>query len=138
LPFEDASFDLVVAYNSLMDVDDLPGVVLEAARVLEPGGRCCVCVSHPLLTAGRFESKEPDAPFVISGSYFGRRRFEGTFERAGLTITFHSWDQPLEAYAHAFEDAGFVFEFLREPSVPEEDARHSRIPLFLFWRALKR
>ncbi|MFN2489492.1 MAG: class I SAM-dependent methyltransferase [Actinomycetota bacterium] len=39
LPFQDASFDLVVAYNSLMDVQDMPGAVREAARVLEPGHR---------------------------------------------------------------------------------------------------
>jgi ubiquinone/menaquinone biosynthesis C-methylase UbiE len=29
LPFDDVAFDLVVAYNSLMDVEDMP-----AARVL--------------------------------------------------------------------------------------------------------
>ncbi|HZB86656.1 MAG TPA: class I SAM-dependent methyltransferase, partial [Gaiellaceae bacterium] len=44
LPFADASFDLVVAYNSLMDIDDMPGAVREAARVLEPRGRLCICV----------------------------------------------------------------------------------------------
>ena len=37
LPFPAASFDLVVAYNSLMDVSDMPAVVAEAARVLRPG-----------------------------------------------------------------------------------------------------
>jgi SAM-dependent methyltransferase len=67
LPFEDASFDLVVAYNSLMDVQDMPTAVREAARVLEPGGRFCVCVTHPLANAGRFAGREPDAPFVIEG-----------------------------------------------------------------------
>ena len=38
----------------------------------------------PLADAGRFASRAPDAPFVIEGAYFGRRRFEGTFERDGL------------------------------------------------------
>jgi ubiquinone/menaquinone biosynthesis C-methylase UbiE len=37
LPFDDASFDLVVAYNSLMDVQDMPGAVREAARA--PNGK---------------------------------------------------------------------------------------------------
>src|ERR671935_2225234 len=36
LPFPDAAFDLVVAYNSLMDVADMPAAVREAARVLAP------------------------------------------------------------------------------------------------------
>src|SRR3954466_16230757 len=47
LPFEDGAFELVVAYNSLMDVDDMPAAVREAGRVLAPGGRLCACITHP-------------------------------------------------------------------------------------------
>src|SRR5205085_12513438 len=75
LPFEDGSFDLVVAFNSLMDIDDMPGAVREAARVLEPGGRFCVCITHPMRDAGRFLSNDAEALFVIEGSYFGKRPF---------------------------------------------------------------
>ena len=32
LPFRDGSFDAVVAYNSLMDVDDMPATVAETVR----------------------------------------------------------------------------------------------------------
>ncbi len=88
LPFADQSFDLAVAYNSLMDVDGLDQAVREAARVLTPEGRLCMCVTHPMCDAGRFESREPDAPFIIGGNYLVRRRFEGTFERDGLIMTF--------------------------------------------------
>lgn len=140
LPFDDASFDLVVAFNSLMDVQDMPAAVSEMSRVLEPGGRLCVCVTHPVADAGGFESHAPDARFVIEGSYFGRRRFEGTFERAGLTITFRGWAYPLEAYSRALEDAGFLIEALREPSYAAPDgspSRWSRLPNFLQLRALK-
>ena len=138
LPFDDASFDLVVAYNSLMDVQDLPGTVAEAGRVLEPGGRLCACVTHPLMDAGRFESREPDAPFVITDSYFERRRYEETFARGGLQMTFHGWCYPLEAYFRAFEAAGLAVEALREPGAMEkEDPRHARVPLFLLVRATR-
>jgi SAM-dependent methyltransferase len=137
LPFGDAAFDLVVAYNSLMDVDDMPGAVREAARVLEPAGRFCISITHPFMDAGQFESREPDARFVVEGSYLGRRRFEGTFERDGLEITFRGWCHPLSDYGRALEDAGFLIERIREPTSAIEDPRHDRVPLFLYLRALK-
>jgi SAM-dependent methyltransferase len=36
LPFEDARFDLVMAYNVLMDVEDVPATLKEIRRVLRP------------------------------------------------------------------------------------------------------
>jgi SAM-dependent methyltransferase len=137
LPFEGGSFDLVVAYNSLMDVDDMPGAVSEAGRVLEAGGRLCICVTHPFFDSGEWESDAPDARFVIEGSYFGKRPFEGTFERNGLTITFRGWCYSLGDYSQALEDAGFVIERIREPVNALEDPRRDRVPLFLQLRALK-
>ena len=144
LPFEDGSFDLVVAYNSLMDFDDLAGSVREAARVLEPGGRFAVCITHPLADAGRFQSREADAPFVVSGSYFGRRPFGESFARGGLEITFHGYVAPLEDYLLALEHAGFLVERIREPAVPADEvaadpaeARWRRVPNFLHLLALK-
>jgi SAM-dependent methyltransferase len=54
LPFADASFDLVVLDNVLMDVDDMEGSVLrEAARVLRAQGTLCACVTHPTADSGR-------------------------------------------------------------------------------------
>lgn len=106
LPFPEATFDLVVAYCSLMDIDDMPAAVAEAARMLEGGGRFCFCVTHPVADAGNFTSSEADAPFVI-GTYFGPRHFEGgTFERDGLKMTFRGWCHSLEEYSMAIEDAG--------------------------------
>lgn len=137
LPVEDESFDLVVAYNSLMDIEDMPGAVREAARALQPGGRFCACVTHPILDAGRWESRDANAPFLLVDNYRERRRFGGTFERAGMQITFRGWCHPFEAYARAFENAGLLLERIREPGDPGEDPRHARVPLFLFMRALK-
>jgi SAM-dependent methyltransferase len=142
LPFDDAAFDVVVAYNSLMDVDDLEGSVREAARVLQPGGCLCVCVTHPINDAGRFTDGGAEAEFVIRDSYFARRRFDETFTRADLSMTFHGWLNPLEAYAGAFEDAGLMIERVREPSAPDalverdpSHARWQRVPMFLHLRA---
>ena len=146
LPFLDATFDLVVAYNSLMDVDDLDGTVAEASRILEGGGRLAISITHPTTEAGRFADREPDAPFVISGSYLDpQRRAEGTFERDGLVMTFRHRCYPLEVYAEALRRAGFVIERLREPAAGDEalrvygpsEIRWTRVPLFLHVLARK-
>ena len=137
LPFEDASFDLVVAYNSLMDVEDMAGAVLEAARVLEPGGQLCVSIVHPIVDMSRFESDEPDAPFVFAAPYFERREVHESFERAGLTMTFHGFARPLEDYTLALEDAGFRLDALAEPAHPGDDVHLRRVPNFLHLRAVK-
>ncbi len=144
LPFRDGHFQLVVAYNSLMDVDDMPASVREAARVLKPDGHFCICVTHPVNDAGEFEDESPEAVFKVQGSYFGRRRFEEWFERDGLEITFRSWLYPLSAYAQALEKSGFVIDRIDEP-IPDSEAisqrptlaRWLRVPMFLFIRASK-
>jgi SAM-dependent methyltransferase len=144
LPFDDRRFRLVVAYNSLMDVDDMPAAIREIARVLEPGGRLAACVTHPFADAGTFAGPEADAPFVVSASYLERRAFADDAERNGVTMQFRGWAYPLEAYVRAFEDAGLLVEALREPAMVEgrepvtaAEARWSRIPNFLFVRALR-
>lgn len=144
LPFPDGSFDLVVAYNSLIDVEDMLAAVGEAARVLVGGGRLCVCVTHPVNDAGTFEGEEPAAPFVIAGSYLGRRRFEATFERDGLRMTFQGWACALEDYSGALEAAGLLIELIREPQADQGLAqerpryrRWQRLPMFLHFRAVK-
>jgi ubiquinone/menaquinone biosynthesis C-methylase UbiE len=119
LPFEEGSFDLVVAYNSLMDMEAMDAAVAECARVLAPGGVFCACVTHPFADANH-------APDV---DYFAQGLFEGTFERDGLTMTFRGWTYPLEAYSRALEAAGLRIEALREPR--GED----RFPMFLMFRA---
>lgn len=140
LPFADGDFDLVVAFMTLHDVDDLDGVLRECARVLEPHGRLCVAIVHPLNSAGTFAGEDDDAPFVVSGSYVEQRRYTETIARDGLEMTFASIHRPLEAYTDALADAGFLIELVRECVAPEQafpNRRWLRIPLFLHLRALK-
>jgi SAM-dependent methyltransferase len=141
LPFAAGAFDLVVAYNSLMDVDDMPAVCAEIGRVLDPRGRLCVCVQHPVWDAGKFVGTGPDATFMLGPTYFGPRRMRSTFERDGLSMTFEGWCFSIDDYARAFERAGFVIESLREPlpgpSAPP-NTRGRRLPIFLMLRLFKR
>ncbi|HJW61431.1 MAG TPA: class I SAM-dependent methyltransferase, partial [Actinomycetota bacterium] len=94
--------------------------------------------------AGKFQSKEPDAPFVIPGAYLGRHRFADVFERDGLKVTFAGWRYSLEEYARALEAAGFLIARLREPPAPARALtvrpgyeRWQRLPNFLHFRAVK-
>jgi ubiquinone/menaquinone biosynthesis C-methylase UbiE len=120
LPFGDDEFDLVVAYNSLMDMEAMDAAVAECARVLAPGGAFCVCVTHPFADA----QHAPDIDYFEQGVY------EGTFERDGLTMTFRGWTYPFEAYSRALEAAGLRIEALREPRGEDR-----RFPMFLMLRA---
>jgi SAM-dependent methyltransferase len=143
LPLGDGAADLVVAFMSLMNVEGMEAAIAEAARVLAPAGRLCAAITHPLNTAGRFASDDPDSPFVIAGSYFERTRREDTVERNGLWMTFVDAHRPLEDYSHALETAGLVVERLREIGDESEPPpwptvlRWRRIPLFLHLRAVK-
>jgi SAM-dependent methyltransferase len=143
LPLDDGAADLVVSFMVLMNVDDLDAVGREAARVLEHGGRFCIAITHPLNTAGEFESEEADSDFVIRRSYFAPYRRELPADRAGLTMSFLDAHRPLQDYAQALERAGFLTERIREigdfedPPQRESQLRWRRVPLFLHIRAVK-
>ena len=125
LPFEDASFPLVVSFNSLTDMDDAAGALREAARVLEPGGRFCAAIVHPFLSAGDGE------PLTIRGSYLEPTRLRGPLARGDFELeTMH---RPLGWYAEAVFGAGLLVESLRE--VPGRNRPH--LPISLHLRAVK-
>ncbi len=140
LPFEDARFDLVMAYNVLMDVEDVPATLKEIRRVLRPAGMLVISIVHPFSDRGRFATAEATSPFITQGPYFGWKRVEATEERDGLRMRFARWSRPLEAYATALEDAGLAITSLREPVPQAGDGwsrmeRWTRIPLFLWLKA---
>lgn len=131
----DASADLLVAFMSLHDMDELDGPVCEAARVLEPGGRLCAAVPHPFAEASRERTGD--------GDYFAAHRYVDILERDGVRMTFESWRHPLSAYALALERAGFLIEAIREPrpdaaaiAAAPDLAKWRTQPIFLHLSAL--
>ena len=143
LPFGSARFDLVMAYNVLMDVDDLPATLTEIARVLRPDGTLVISIVHPFTDHGRFADKTPTSPFVMTRDYFGSCPFEATEQRNDLRMHFAGWSRPLESYAIELENAGLAITALREPRPRTGDEwahlqRWNRIPLFLWLKARRR
>lgn len=143
LPFGDETFDLVVAYMSLHDMDRMPEAVGEAGRVLRRGGRLCAAIPHPINSAGSFQGREADAPFVIDGSYLDQARADWV-AKGDIQLTFHSEHRPIEAYSLALEAAGLLIEAIREVGATDQvvvanlgKGRWQRIPLFLHLRAIK-
>jgi SAM-dependent methyltransferase len=127
LPFEDGAFDLVVAYMSLMNFDDLEGAVREAARVLEAGGRLCASVLHPVFAAS---TRDSEGRLVLERYYDAPTKVWAS-DRDGIHMTFHDRPIPLSGYFAALEAAGLAVEALREPTP------NGRWPLFLQLRAVK-
>jgi SAM-dependent methyltransferase len=130
LPFPDGHADLVVAFMSLMDVDDMPSAVGELARVLEPGGKLVLAVVHPINSAHDVDRVHPEGRLVMTEDYFDRRRYTDTIERDDVRMTFESRHWTLEDYFDALLTAGFRIEALREIGDPDHP-RWSRYPLFL-------
>lgn len=115
LPFEDRSFDLVLASLVLHYLQDWAGPLSEFYRLLRPEGRLVFSTHHPFMD------------HKISGAedYFETYRFADDWVRDGKTITMHFWHRPLHAMFDSLMAAGFRIDRLSEP-MPDPRAE----PLF--------
>ncbi len=97
LPYPDASFDAVVAVNSVFYAADMAAAMRELARVVRPGGRVVVTAWGPperceLLTAlmrsmgPLMPPPPPNAPRGGPGALAEPGALAGVLERAGLRV----------------------------------------------------
>lgn len=96
LPFPRASFDAIVFAHGIRHVRDIKGLFSDFARLLRPGGRLVVSLTHHAAPFKDFkyrardigDYKEPD----LSGEKFqhGSSDMMGAGEAAGLR--FHAWE----------------------------------------------
>ena len=136
LPFRDDVANLVVAFMSLHDVDNLREAVHEIARVLRPDGILAAAIVHPINSAGTFESSAADADLKIT-NYLGEWQYTDAVERNGLRMNFTGRHRPLQTYFAALEEAGLIVDRLVELPDPTDlpGSRWRRMPLFLHFRA---
>jgi len=134
LPFADASFDLVIAYLSLIDIPDLPTAIAEMARVLKPGGRLLIANLTSFNTAGLDIGWTHD---VKGRPMYGLDRYldERAVWCAWRGIRVQNWHRPLSAYMRLLLEQGLTMTWFDEPEPTEGDAataeKYRRAPWFL-------
>ena len=146
LPFADASFDAVVAclvFEHIRDVDD---AIAEVARVLQPGGRFCFFLNHPLLqtpNSGWIDDQFLDPPeqYWRIGPYLVE---DETIEEVEKDVFIPFIHRPLSRYVNTLAANGLFVQRMEEPSPPagflakaEEYEAASTIPRLLYLRTVK-
>lgn len=139
----DGAFDLIVASMVLMNVEDYPGAMREAWRVLAPGGALCISITHPCFSAPVSDwvgGKGKHARHFAVDRYFERVAWEDRIAPSFRTPTLRR-HRPLEDYMAGALAAGFALRQFQEPMATDEDVRAvpkfvymARVPYFLFMR----
>ncbi|MEV5745761.1 class I SAM-dependent methyltransferase [Microbispora rosea] len=116
LPFSTGTFATVTALWVSTDIDDFPGLVKEAARVLLPGGMLLFYGVHPCFNGPHIEPR-PDGATIVHPTYritgWHKRsrwwREGGVRDRVGMSHV------PLPNLINSFIDAGLNIARVTEP-----------------------
>lgn len=134
LDFDDASFDLVVSYLSLIDIKGFDRAISEMARVLRPGGALLIANLASFFTAGPPSGWSKDAdgePRYFIDHYLDERVEWASW--AGLRV--QNWHRPLSRYMSALLAQRLQLSYFSEPEPVggdvEKAARYRRVPFFL-------
>ena len=136
LPFDDASFDFVTAFMSLMDIPETGRVFAEIYRVLRPGGFLQFSISHPCFETPHRKTLRDESGRAYArevGDYF--RKLYGEVEEwlfsaappevRADTRSFHvpRFTRTLSEWLNVLIDTGFVLERFGEPRPSDEVVR---------------
>jgi SAM-dependent methyltransferase len=146
LPFADATFDAVVACLVFEHIRDVDAAIAEVARVLQPGGRFCFFLNHPLLqtpNSGWIDDQFLDPPeqYWRIGPYLVE---DETIEEVEKDVFIPFIHRPLSRYVNTLAANGLLLERMEEPAPPagflalaEEYAAAGTIPRLLYLRTRK-
>jgi len=149
--FRDATFDAAVSNIVLQDVRRLREAVAEVHRVLRPGGRFVLSITHPAFEGpvpGRWVIEPADSERIedrqgmVVDRYFDRVAVYWGPPGKPLAVGFH---RPLRDYFEALHAAGFLVSRYEEPLPLREALRRFprnfrdmlRLPNFLIVEAVK-
>ena len=120
LPFDDGTFDAVVACLVFEHIDDVDGAIAEVARVLRPGGRFSFFLNHPLLQtpgSGWIDDYILDPPeqYWRIGPYLVETE---SIEEVELGVHIRFLHRPLSRYVNSLVEHGLLLGRMVEPSPP--------------------
>jgi len=128
LPFVDGSFDLVVSYLTLIDIDDITAAIAEMARVLRPGGDLLIVNLNGFATAGSWDRSDPARLRFVMDRYLDERAEWVSWR--GIRI--RNWHRPLSSYMALLIAQGLTLTYFDEPAPnsgdPERQERYRRMP----------
>lgn len=136
LPLEDARFDLVVSYLTLIDIPDVRAAIREMSRVLKPGGRLLIANLQSFVTtrsAAWYRDVDGKKLHVAVEDYFTERPVRMVWGQ----IDIENYHRPLETYINALLSSDLTMTHFLEPR-PTDDAvaqrpslcDEQRVPLF--------
>ncbi|MBD9539473.1 MULTISPECIES: class I SAM-dependent methyltransferase [Ensifer] len=134
LPFAEKTFDLVVAYLSLIDIADLDAAVGEMNRVLRPGGHLLIANLTSFYSAsnptGWRDGGDGKRSFMIDHYMDERSDWIGWGD-----LRVMNWHRPLSTYMSLLLGAGLQLRYFDEPlprgGEPEQRDLFRRVPPFL-------
>jgi len=130
IPFPEGSFDLVVSYLSLIDIEGLEDGIGEMARVLRPGGSLLIANLNSFNTDGGWKRPEGERPYFEIDNYLDERPIWLAW--GGIAI--RNWHRPLSTYMRVLLANGLRLVHYDEPRPsggdPEKAARYARSPYF--------
>jgi SAM-dependent methyltransferase len=135
LPFDDATFDLVVSYVSLIDIPDFRSAIAEFARVLRPEGRLLVSNMGFVSAAEHGWARDEQGRRLYQRIDRYADEWSYTAEWSGIRII--NYHRPLSAYMEAYLRAGLILGSFQEPVPSDQSLRADdyyedwfRVPLF--------
>jgi SAM-dependent methyltransferase len=137
LPVKD-KFDRAVFMFSIQDIDNHRDALKNAAMLLKSGGELSVFMVHPAFRIPRQSGWGTDPKRKLTFRRVDRYKTEVTIplpQRTGnAQVTSFFYHRPLESYALALKDAGFLIQDLKEIYSGAKEFE-SEFPHFLLIRA---